>query len=239
MYSHHYYYYHFYFILFSLSVFLHGVAAGSGCPGRRWRRWAWTTRPTSCASWRAASPASASRCRWPTTGPWSTRAASATARDTSPPTTCRGRRRPLCVRACQHPALLRGEGVRGGEAVALATAHRLVTKTTSGSQLQGGRGGGGAPRPETRRSPLFFASLRRSPALLQIVPPASGGRPRLRLHVVQIKCKEFPVYFFCTTATAKKSNLAGGEKRDLTYLYEKRRTRNGKLPSFIPELFTF
>lgn len=68
-------------------------AVGSGSHGKRWHLWVWTTQRTSCASWRAASPASANRSRWRTTAPWSTRAGSATARATWPPTICRGCRR--------------------------------------------------------------------------------------------------------------------------------------------------
>lgn len=99
--------------------------------------------------------------------------------------------------------------------VAAATALRLVTKTTSGSLLHGGQKGA-PPRPKTRRSPLLLVPFN-GPVLLQIVPPASGGP---RHHVVQIKYKEFPTFFFFNTATAKESNLAG-KRRDLTYLYER------------------
>lgn len=72
-------------------------------------------------------------------------------------------------------------------------------------------GGGGATVRDSAVAAVY-RSLR-SPALLQIVPPASGGRPHFRLHVVQIKCKEFPVYFFLYNRYCQEIKFGrGGEK---------------------------
>lgn len=168
--------------------------AGSGYRGRRWRRWGWTTRPTSCASWRAASPASASRCRWPTTGPWSTRAASATARDTSPPTTCRGRRRPLCIQV----------GSRESEGRRLPRQQHLVWQP---KPLVEDRRGRHRSRRLGGRLCYSFPSMALRRCRSSPSPPASGGRPH---HVVQIKYKDFPFFFFLSTPLLPSNQLWQG-----------------------------
>lgn len=43
------------------------VCAGSGCRAPSWCRWASTRSWTRRRCWRAGSPTSANRCRWPTT----------------------------------------------------------------------------------------------------------------------------------------------------------------------------
>lgn len=80
----------FYFLLWSHIhlPFPHAVV-GSGCHGISWSHWAWTTRPTSCAWWRVARPASGNLSRWPTTAPWCTRVACVETMDSSAPITSR------------------------------------------------------------------------------------------------------------------------------------------------------
>lgn len=81
-------------------------AAGSGCHGTKSFPWAWMTPWTSWRWWRDAKPASASRCRWPTTEPWSTWAECRGTTPSSPlPPTCEGLLGPAAPAALQLPAL--------------------------------------------------------------------------------------------------------------------------------------
>lgn len=109
----------------------------------------------------------------------------------------------------------------GGEAVAVATAHRLVTKTTSGSLLQGGPGMGGrhGQRLGGRRCLSFPAKPR--VAADRPPPPPQGGVHISASTLSRSNVKNSLSIFFCTTATAKKSNLAGGGEKEIWYIYMK------------------